>query len=169
MLQYAFGRQGVEACVAEWGPGSHAASGVFACRSHRVNLLRWPVHMTSQCAPAWVSSQCFRAKCSACNHELGVRRGDWHTWKRQLALRVVLHVHAAGTRSRYFNCHRRARQGAGYDLGGWEDHGEPQAAGEALINALRAQEDARAINRGAAGVDALCGPRCCLWPGPILG
>ena len=76
VLQYAIGRQGVEACVAVWSPGSHAASGVFACRSHPVNLLRWPVHMTNQCAPAWVPSQCFRAKCSACNHELGVRRGE---------------------------------------------------------------------------------------------
>lgn len=62
-----------------------------------------------------------------------------------------------------------ARQGAGYDLGGWEDHGEPQAAGEALINALRAQEDARAISRGAAGVNALCGPRCRLLPGLVSG
>ena len=63
----------------------------------------------------------------------------------------------------------RARQGAGYDLGDWEDRGDPRAAGEALINALRAQEDARAISRGAAGVSALCGPRFCLLPGLVWG
>ncbi len=49
------------------------------------------------------------------------------------------------------------QQGAGYNLGGWDDRGDPEAAGEALVSALRAQEDQRAISRGAAGVNALCG------------
>ena len=52
------------------------------------------------------------------------------------------------------------RQGAGYDVGQWDDQGDLQAAGEALVTALRAQEDSRAISRGAAGILALCVPRC---------
>ena len=51
------------------------------------------------------------------------------------------------------------RQGAGYDVGQWDDQGDLQAAGEALVTALRAQEDSRAISRGAAGILALFGPR----------
>ncbi|KAK9843478.1 hypothetical protein WJX81_004582 [Elliptochloris bilobata] len=50
-----------------------------------------------------------------------------------------------------------ALKGAGYNLGDWDDRGDPQAAGEALVNALRAQEDARAVSRGAAGIQALGG------------
>lgn len=42
-------------------------------------------------------------------------------------------------------------------MGQWDDRGDLQAAGEALVTALRAQEDSRAISRGAAGILALCG------------
>ena len=61
-----------------------------------------------------------------------------------------------------------AMRGAGYDLGPDLGPGVAPVDGEAIVRALRSQEDQRAVLRGARGIQELCAHTLCTMNSPDL-